>query len=516
MRIKRNIRRAIALVFAFLLIAFLVSCSNKKSNVESVFREMVIETEETEPMVTQEYFTEHIYVIIPRSCSGELSLKAQELADKLKEKIGLPVTLKYDNELVAPPSNSCEILLGDTDRLASQNAMSILKSEDYLCRWDNGAIVICGRGEGATIEAIDKFLTDILPITSKYSIMPREAHFERIEKYDASSIILNGYDLYDYTITYRKGDGELACEIAGMLRDIINKKSGYLLETLEYDSLDKSAGKLIELIIDEKSEIAYTKTVEENLVLSAIDNYSLSMLASQFVARIFDNITDGVSRVEYNGLTEMELRDNSFCATYYTVNHMGENSLFSAIELGNAIEGHKSGFVFVTGLDDKTYELLMKNNNFDENYKIEPIDFVSEDIFLLYDTRTVKAVSYTLSENKMIFTASIETLFGERLEISYLMNATEEVTKSLMDKQLCSIAFLAGYDDSVSESEQTLALSGKATLDNGELEYLITANSFVDFSSDTVESVCDEYKFFCKINAKLNICKELMNYYTMP
>ena len=164
--VKMKILRFISLLtLVFLMLPLCFSCG-KDDALDDIFEKMTFYTNDVS--LGETAFTEHIYVVIPKECSGELSLKARELVDKLKEQTGIIVTLKYDNEFNSNPKSSCEILVGGTDRLASKNALDVLKNDEYLCRWDNGAIVICGRSEQATVDALSRFITDILPTSSKY------------------------------------------------------------------------------------------------------------------------------------------------------------------------------------------------------------------------------------------------------------------------------------------------------------------------------------------------------------
>ena len=265
--------RYLALLLLIVVVADCVfSCSNKKtvSEIESIFQEMTVEpdeeTDEDEEGENNEEtekpaFADHLYVVIPKDCSAELSLRARELSKRLSDKTGIVSTLKYDNELSSAPAGACEILIGNTDRLASKNAIDVLRTDDYICRWDNGAIVICGRSDSSIFKAIDKFLSDVLPGASKYSLMSPDAHFENIIEYDISSITLNGYDLYDYVISYSEDDGELVFEQADILRSVINRKSGYLLELIEENELTDEHGKRLILSIDEEGKLFFqTKT----------------------------------------------------------------------------------------------------------------------------------------------------------------------------------------------------------------------------------------------------------------
>ena len=164
-----------------------------------------------------------------------LSLKARELSDAIASRTGITVSLKYDSELRTAPSGALEILLGNTDRLASKNAIDVLKKGDYLCRWDNGAVVICGRSDEATVSCIEKFMSDVLPGMTNSYIMSKDACIENIAEYAVSRIYLQYHNKFfhciqfDYTILFQKGNADEK-RIALALRDLISERSGYFLD----------------------------------------------------------------------------------------------------------------------------------------------------------------------------------------------------------------------------------------------------------------------------------------------
>ena len=73
------------LALALCVFICLSSCAKSGSNLDEVFSQLEIASDD-ESETESEAVVEHIYVIIPDGCSGELSLKARELADKIKEK----------------------------------------------------------------------------------------------------------------------------------------------------------------------------------------------------------------------------------------------------------------------------------------------------------------------------------------------------------------------------------------------------------------------------------------------
>lgn len=192
-----NFKRVFLIILSLLIfcISAFTACGKSEEErkeerveeIESIFEHIVQESQlqsESESLTDTELetsFADHLYVVIPKLCSSELSTKAREFVDLLGKQTGLLTTLKYDNELPNSPEGACEILLGNTDRLASKNAKSELKQNEYICRWDDGSLVLCGGSDEATLVAIERFIAEDLPYANQYSLMSDELAFESFE-----------------------------------------------------------------------------------------------------------------------------------------------------------------------------------------------------------------------------------------------------------------------------------------------------------------------------------------------
>ena len=127
---KRYICLCLCLFLLVLTLTALVSCSNSKNNGLDQFEQLLQSMKDTDsadaPTDTSEPFAQKVYVIIPKKASGELSLKASELALKIYEKTGVEAIVKYDNENTLNYNGVLEILVGDTDRLISKESLKPL------------------------------------------------------------------------------------------------------------------------------------------------------------------------------------------------------------------------------------------------------------------------------------------------------------------------------------------------------------------------------------------------------
>lgn len=516
-----KLRYVALLLFAVIIANAAFSCSNKKTNseIESIFQEMTVkpdtdeeteETEETEGETEPPAFADHLYVVIPKDCSAELSLKAKELSDELSAQTGIASTLKYDNELASAPSDACEILIGPTDRLASKNAIDVLRTDDYVCRWDNGAVVICGRSDSSTFKAIDRFSSDILPNASKYSLMSADAGFENITKYNISRITLNGYDLYDYVIAYNEGDGAFAQEQAYIIRDVINERSGYLLEVIEQSKLTEEQGK--RLILSVNDTAPRIQTVKSDVVISARDSYTLSLCVIDFINSISSPDENGVVAVGYSDARIVEERDNSFGITYYTVKGAGNNVLFASAELTSAIKSFDGGLLIAFNVDAAVYQRLTSNNNLPQGIEIQKASFGSETTLIVHKPSDVKELTYAVSEDGRVMTLNLKSASGESFAFSYVTDATVNDVNSLNDVNCGGAFFLAGYNGELDGEEYDFSHKDSASLDSGTVKYIFSSNERAEISKTQTVAENNTYNFRLFSRVSLTMCGELLDY----
>ena len=234
-----------------------------------------------------EPFANKVYIIIPEKCSGELSGKARELANAIIEKTEVLTVVKYDNEAISIGENDITVLLGNTDYLVSQEAVKPLRYGDYLCKWDDSSIILGGRHDDDTIKAVDKFLNEFIHGASSQSLMSENAGFEHINEYSFSSVTLNGFDLYDYTLVYPEGNFGGERRYAETLQAYILKKSGYLLDLISDNEVDDSTGKIISFKKKTKMVGASVEVVDNNIYVRAAADYEFSIITADIAQKLF-------------------------------------------------------------------------------------------------------------------------------------------------------------------------------------------------------------------------------------
>lgn len=284
------------LCFLLCTVLFISSCGEQRSQGLEDFEEILLSTEKD----TEKPFAELLYLIIPQGCSAELTKKAQELAYKISEKTGVRTVVKYDGDDIAGGADTAELLVGYGERLISREAMDGLREGESICRYDRGSIVLGGKDDGATIEAIERFERDILVGASYSCLMNEYAHFEILNEQTETEefhYYLNEYPINVYGIVYNCKEAE---KIAERLKKGIAEKCGYVLEISSSEEEKDGFDRVIELCIDEDCEErnAFVSPIDNGVRLHARNSVGLSLAEARFEEMLLHNLnTDGNSSV---------------------------------------------------------------------------------------------------------------------------------------------------------------------------------------------------------------------------
>ena len=333
-------RRYLFLVTTLLLaFCFLTSCASCKDDGGlDKFEQLIVST--SPPEDDGEPFASAIYVVIPRSSGFELVARAQLLADAVSEKTGIATFLKYDSEQTV--SGTFEILLGYTSRLVTKENFSALRQGDYICRYDRGYIVLGGRTESATIDAIDKFESDILPGASYAAIMSKDAHFEVYADHEIDEFTLNGYPIYEYTVAYCKE----SYEIADVISKYVKKYSGYTLSHKQENSYDPQTSRCIWLLIDDEGENAASIASKDgNIVLSAPDLCGLSLAATIFTSELEEELSKEFAHVRFDGNRVLSYSKSGVELSFGFVDNTGKTDFNMLLGFADALDKTKSDLI---------------------------------------------------------------------------------------------------------------------------------------------------------------------------
>jgi len=274
------------LVLVAVVIFAISSCGDDEASDDALSVLLEI-TDETEIYAE----AEHYVVILPATSGGALVDKAYELASEIEDKTGTDTVVQYDNDKSLKLKNSIEIILGNTDKTQSKAALGGLRSRDYVCKRISGDIVIGGLNDTATLTALDKFMSEILPYSSAEQLMSSGSEFSFVGEYALSDVKLSGYPVGDFKITYNSKQnelGDLASSIADFMRDDIGYELTVFGTTARKDGVKEI---FLEISDSGETEEAYVINGTEDVILRSRDVYGLTVAAESFCLAIKSNDT---------------------------------------------------------------------------------------------------------------------------------------------------------------------------------------------------------------------------------
>ncbi|MBO7359595.1 MAG: hypothetical protein J6V48_00560, partial [Clostridia bacterium] len=141
-------------------------------------------------------------VVRPDKSSDLLIAAFTQLMRDLRENWSSSLTA--DTDWLAPGKDpyEYEILIGNTSRPETAEALSEISHTDYTIRIVGNKLVIAGRNEDATIEAVKYFTENILP---QGPVLSTDILYTSGLEYPIESIEINGKPLGDYSVIYSGG-----------------------------------------------------------------------------------------------------------------------------------------------------------------------------------------------------------------------------------------------------------------------------------------------------------------------
>ena len=210
-KIPKNVSRFLILTFCFSLA--LCSCTTSNNNISDHSVYLDDAEEENEAAIKE------CHLIIPSDSSDELIKSAKRLSLSLAQRSGVKSTVYYDSEPLPESRNARLIFLGNTCYDISILKISRLKKDDYICTSVESNIVLGGKSSSATVAAIERFISEVLPYFDIQSPISDELSFEYRGEYLYENITVNGYSLDDYTIVYPWAESVKEKSIAHALRE---------------------------------------------------------------------------------------------------------------------------------------------------------------------------------------------------------------------------------------------------------------------------------------------------------
>lgn len=149
-------------------------------------------------------------IVYPEGTSEEVFLAISKLQNALRGVCGKRLEMGDDfvKEGTSFKEKECEILIGAANRTQSIAFCRSLRTEDYGYCVADKKIVIAGATDETIVLAIEKFLADIEGVKGEGEdiFLSSEASYLYKGTYDVEEVLLNGANLYDYSIVYPRKD----------------------------------------------------------------------------------------------------------------------------------------------------------------------------------------------------------------------------------------------------------------------------------------------------------------------
>lgn len=558
---KKYKRFLAVLLLLALLVSSFASCgdSDEDENVESIFEQIVVESDSAESTETeaQSDVAEHIYVLISKNCTSSLAKRALDFVELLRVQTGLLVDLKYDNEHPNSPDGTCEILIGNTDRLETENALSMLKRDDYICRWDTGSLVICGGSDEATLKALEAFIESVLPRANRYSIMEKSATLEFIdgelhglgttlpesssesaidssaespnessaesstetsaESKENSSVesesktdvppvrrsTFNGFVINEFSIVYNSANEHGEKNAAEALRLLISDRSGYLLDVVSSAEINSQSGKTI-LVGYSKNETPAIESDGSSIIIKGNNAYNVSLAVAEFIRMMDSSTEDGVITLECKEKIDVANETFRFSVmTYFMKNGSEYDSL---IELLNTLDEADDELYVIANISDKAKEYL--DSNLPYGYQVYKIQTSKRELIAVYDTSTILEISSTFSEKEDLIKIDLTFENGERVTYNYFLNeGSAEVSANALERK--SVGFYEGNFVLPETASNSVLAKGEVSVDSNRISYKVAAGNLLYEYAGAAKIENTSLRFSCEVKLASDVSYKL-------
>lgn len=247
-------------------------------------------------------------IVLSGACSADVAQKSRELELLIEEKTQIDCGVVFDTDQILHRDNVIEILVGNTSRNASALALEEMRTQDFAITIVDGSIIIGGFSDTATLAALERFISDIIPYATPQSLMREEQEFFLAHTYELDDIILNGFSIGDFSISYQNNSNASTRQSALILVDLVAEKCGRVMKLYEESSVVGRRELIIKIDTVSDNSVAHITKSGEDIIISASTTYGLSLALERFCEMLFSDSTrvsvnasiDGDISVPYN------------------------------------------------------------------------------------------------------------------------------------------------------------------------------------------------------------------------
>ncbi len=282
--------KLLALLLALVtVLGLLASCGSTETPVITTeqLTEAITEAPAKDITIAEAGNVEYVVVRVDNLGTDSPSVReAINLRNLLKEKYGTDVAISTDwyNDRIAPlPESAKEIVIGQTNRVETANALAKIREKDFIITFENDRLIITGGCEEATARACAYFTENYVNKADGSLVIKDD--IEYIDRYDYvyASVAINGVDIRKYSIVY-PADAAMPVKFAAMnLADYILNYAGLTIPLVT----DKEAETEYEILVGETNRAASAEAVKVKLAddefLLAKSGNKLVMLGKEYM-----------------------------------------------------------------------------------------------------------------------------------------------------------------------------------------------------------------------------------------
>ena len=264
---------ALVLLLALLMSVLLAACNNGTSldtpdTPPDSSASSDVATTRIGPYVTlfREGSTDHKIILPSRTSDPEFNgYIAMQKAFK-----ACGVTIVGERDSVG--ESEYEILIGETSRKESQEALRGLRDGDYVVRFVGEKLVIVGGSPAATYAAVRQFIEEYIPDDTKILEISGNTSISHTEEYPVMSMAINGVDISEFSIVTPYPATRRDKYAVELLTDTIASLTGYTLDS--YD--DRKDAREHEIILGQTSRLNITLHDDEYAVFFSDGNLNIA------------------------------------------------------------------------------------------------------------------------------------------------------------------------------------------------------------------------------------------------
>ncbi len=402
-------------LLSLLLLLFLFPSSLLSCQKETIDLPFELLTEPSDAQSEQEELSAY-RLILPISSSAELFSATQSLAKQLETATDVPAVVMYDTEWQATEDEkTVTVFVGNLSLPNVRHTLSDFRSDDYLCHIDGNTVLLGAKSEAATLAALERFASELLPYATAYGFSSDAELLFRAD-YGISSVKINGFDLWNYSIVYGP-DSSGTEALAKHLQHRLERDTRYTLDVCSAIDFQENRKQIFLTQTEETPKESIRIFADEyGITLSAHDLFGLSAGIQRLLEQILTPDANGHVSITF---PSQEIHTYSHASRTVASLKLGEESLTRA-ELTALSDRLKTKSPSILSLNTEDQEaltslatLLSDRYSAVENTSLFQTGTAANFLWDLSEEMSVPAMLYQIGEGNEAFLLLVLEGFSE-------------------------------------------------------------------------------------------------------